>query len=125
MVFGGTENHIVVVDVMQKGITGVNAEKALEDCGIVVNKNRIPYDQKPPSITSGIRLGTNGLAIREMETADMGACVDLIDEVLQGLKQTSDTSYELDPGLQASVEARVRALAKRRPIRSYPAPQED
>jgi len=123
VVFGGTENHIVVVDVMQKGITGVNAEKALEECGIVVNKNRIPYDQNPPSVTSGIRLGTNGLAIRLMEVSDMFACVDLIDEVLRGLKQTSDTSYELDPALQASVEARVRAIAKRCPISSYPAPE--
>jgi glycine hydroxymethyltransferase len=60
VITGGTDNHIVVVDVMQKGITGANAEKALEDCGIVVNKNRIPHDAKPPLVTSGIRLGTNG-----------------------------------------------------------------
>jgi hypothetical protein len=51
-------------------------------------------------------------------------CVGLIDEVLQGLVQTSNKTYELDPALQASVEARVRAIAKRRPISTYPAPTE-
>ncbi len=122
VVFGGTDNHIVVVDVMEKGITGVNAEKALEACGIVVNKNRIPYDQKPPHVTSGIRLGTNGLAIREMEPSDMVECVDLIDEILGALKQVSDREFELDPAFQASIEERVRAITRRRPIRSYPAP---
>jgi glycine hydroxymethyltransferase len=124
VVFGGTDNHIVVVDVLEKGITGVNAEKALEDCGIVVNKNRIPYDQKPPSVTSGIRLGTNGLAIREMEPADMVECVDLIHEVLTSLTQVSEREYELPAVTQQSVEARVRAIAHRRPIRTYPAPAE-
>ena len=124
VVFGGTDNHIVVVDVREKGITGVNAEKALEDCGIVVNKNRIPYDEKPPTITSGIRLGTNGLAIRNMEPADMVECVDLIHEVLSQVEQVSDKEYKLDPALQASVEERVRAIARRRPISTYPAPQE-
>ena len=123
VVFGGTDNHIVVVDVMEKGITGVNAEKALEDCGIVVNKNRIPYDKNPPSVTSGIRLGTNGLAIRNMEPADMVECVDLIHEILSSLEQVSDKEYRLDPDLQSSVEARVRAIAQRRPISTYPAPQ--
>ena len=124
VITGGTDNHIVVVDVREKGITGVNAEKSLEDCGIVVNKNRIPYDEKPPSVTSGIRLGTNGLAIREMEPSDMVECVDLIHEILSGVRQVSDREYELDPELQASAEERVRAIARRRPIPTYPAPQE-
>ena len=124
VVFGGTDNHIVVVDVLEKDITGVNAEKALEACGIVVNKNRIPYDQKPPSITSGIRLGTNGLAIREMEPADMVECVDLVDEILCSLRQVSDREYELDETVRGSIEERVRAIARRRPIRTYPAPSD-
>ncbi|HED65927.1 MAG TPA: serine hydroxymethyltransferase [Planctomycetes bacterium] len=122
VVFGGTDNHIVVVDVAAKGVSGVNAEKALEDCGIVVNKNRIPYDQRPPTVTSGIRLGTNGLAIREMEPADMAECVDLIHEVLQNVSQVSDKEYELEEGFRSSIEERVRAIARRRPIRTYPAP---
>jgi len=122
VITGGTDNHIVVVDVMSKGISGVNAEKALEDCGLVVNKNRIPYDQKPPSITSGIRLGTNGLAIRRMEPADMVECVDLIHEVLASIEQVSDKGYKLAPKLQARVEKSVRQMCQRRPISTYPAP---
>ena len=82
----------------------------------------IPYDQKPPSVTSGIRLGTNGLAIREMEPSDMVECVDLIDEILGALKQVSDREFELDPAFQASIEERVRAITRRRPITTYPAP---
>ena len=122
VITGGTDNHIVVVDVLRRGITGVNAEKALEACGIVVNKNRIPHDQKPPTITSGIRLGTNGLAIREMEPSDMEECVELVEQVLAAVQQVSEREFRLDPGLQSRIEARVRAICARRPIRTYPAP---
>jgi len=122
VITGGTDNHIVVVDVFQRGITGVNAEKALEACGIVVNKNRIPYDQKPPTVTSGIRLGTNGLAIRQMEASDMRECVELVDQVLSAVHQQGEREYRLDPALQARIEARVREICVRRPIRTYPAP---
>jgi glycine hydroxymethyltransferase len=66
---GGTDNHMVLIDVLQAGITGVIAEKALETCNIVVNKNRIPGDTQPPLITSGMRLGTNTLAARGMTPA--------------------------------------------------------
>ncbi len=124
VVFGGTDNHIVVVDMLERGITGVNAEKALEDCGIVVNKNRIPHDQKPPSVTSGIRLGTNGLAIRKMEPWDMPECVALIHEVLTSLEQISDREYILDPDTRRRVQGKVEEIARRRPISTYPAPHE-
>ncbi len=120
VITGGTDNHIVVVDVMEKGITGVNAEKALEDCGIVVNKNRIPFDTKSPFITSGIRLGTNGLAIREMEPADMAECVETIHDVLIHLDQSGDKQYRVDPGAAARAEAEVARLCALRPIRTYP-----
>ncbi|HEX6884920.1 MAG TPA: serine hydroxymethyltransferase [Planctomycetota bacterium] len=122
VITGGTDNHIVVVDVFRRGITGVNAEKALEACGIVVNKNRIPYDQNPPTITSGIRLGTNGLAIRQMEPADMRECVELIDTVLGAVQQVSEREYRLDTGLRLRIEERVRQICLRRPIRTYPMP---
>jgi glycine hydroxymethyltransferase len=121
-VFGGTDNHIVVIDVLEKGITGVNAEKALEDCGIVVNKNRIPYDRKPPTITSGIRLGTNGLAIRGMEPEDMKECVELIHQVLGSLQQIGDKEYRLEAGVQERVRNEVKRIAARRPIQTYPQP---
>ncbi|MEW6074540.1 MAG: serine hydroxymethyltransferase [Planctomycetota bacterium] len=124
VIAGGTDNHIVVVDVLEKGITGVNAEKALEDCGIIVNKNRIPYDRKPPTVTSGIRLGTNGLAIREMKPSDMPECVELIHEVLTAIEQVDDRTYRLDPARRADVQRRVQMIARRRPITTYPAPNE-
>jgi len=122
VITGGTDNHIVVVDVLARGITGVNAEKALEECGIVVNKNRIPGDTRPPTITSGIRLGTNGLAIRQMEPGDMRECVELVDQVLTGLHQVSEREYRLDARLGQRVAGLVGELCARRPIRTYPAP---
>jgi glycine hydroxymethyltransferase len=122
VITGGTDNHIVVVDVFRRGITGVVAEKALEDCGIVVNKNRIPYDKNPPTVTSGIRLGTNGLAIRRMEPSDMTHCVELIEQVLTGVQQVNEREYRLPTELRARVESEVRELCRRRPIGTYPAP---
>jgi glycine hydroxymethyltransferase len=122
VITGGTDNHIVVVDVFQRGITGVNAEKALEECGLVVNKNRIPGDQNPPTVTSGIRLGTNGLAIRQMEPGDMAECVGLIHEVLGAVDQLGPREYRIDPGVKSRVLSRVQGLCARRPITTYPAP---
>jgi len=58
IISGGTDNHLMLVDLTTKGITGKDAEDALEKAGISVNKNAIPYDERPPAITSGIRLGT-------------------------------------------------------------------
>jgi glycine hydroxymethyltransferase len=122
VITGGTDNHIVTVDMISRGVTGVIAEKSLEDCGIVVNKNRIPYDQKPPTVTSGIRLGTNGLAIRKMEPADMVECVELIHRVLSGVKVLGEREYEFPRELFESVNAGVRRICKRRPISTYPPP---
>ena len=121
VITGGTDNHIVVVDVFARGVTGVNAEKALEDCGLIVNKNRIPYDQNPPSITSGIRLGTNSLVIRGMEASDMDACVELVDEVLHSVVNVSEREYRLDQEVRNRIETRVREICARRPISTYPA----
>jgi len=120
VITGGSDNHIVVVDVAEKGITGVNAEKALEDCGIVVNKNRIPFDSRPPTVTSGIRLGTNGMAIREMEPADMVECVDVIDRILTGTEQLADKEYVISAEAKAAADAAVAVLCRRRPITTYP-----
>jgi glycine hydroxymethyltransferase len=120
VITGGSDNHIVVVDVFEKGISGVNAEKALEDCGIVVNKNRIPFDKNPPSVTSGIRLGTNGMAIREMEPADMVTCVNVMHEILTGIEQQDLTTYTVPADTRARAEAAVAELCQRRPITTYP-----
>lgn len=123
VVTGGTDNHIVVVELAREGLTGVIGEKALEDCNIIVNKNRIPGDQRPPQITSGLRLGTNGLAIREMTPADMADCVALIDQVLRAVGPIDARRYRLDESLAQQTREAVREICVRRPIGTYPTPE--
>jgi len=82
IVSGGTENHLMLVDLTPKNITGKDAETALDAAGITCNKNSIPYDQKPPVTTSGIRLGTPIVTTRGMKEAEMKMIGDLICETL-------------------------------------------
>ncbi len=82
IVSGGTENHLMLVDLTPKNITGKDAETALDAAGITVNKNSIPYDQKPPVTTSGIRLGTPIVTTRGMREPEMKVIGDLICEAL-------------------------------------------
>lgn len=82
LVSGGTDNHLILVDVFAKGITGNIAEKALESAGIIVNKNAIPFDVNPPLKPSGIRIGTPALTTRGMGTAEMKTIAGWIDAVL-------------------------------------------
>lgn len=82
LVSGGTDNHIVLVDVFSKGITGKVAEKSLEAAKITVNKNAIPFDKNPPLIASGIRMGTPALTTRGMREPEMRRIADWIAEVL-------------------------------------------
>ncbi len=82
IVSGGTENHLMLVDLTPKNITGKDAETALDAAGITVNKNSIPYDQKPPVTTSGVRLGTPIVTTRGMREAEMKVVGDLICETL-------------------------------------------
>lgn len=120
VITGGTDNHLVVIDVLQKGITGIVAERALEDCCIVVNKNRIPGDQKSPTITSGIRIGTNSLARREMGPGDMLACAQLVHRVLAAVKPKNEREYTIEEMTADGVRADVKELCKRFPIPNYP-----
>jgi len=82
IVSGGTDNHLMLVDLTPKNITGKDAEAALDAAGITVNKNSIPYDQKPPVVTSGIRLGTPIVTTRGMRERDMKIIGDLICDAL-------------------------------------------
>ena len=82
LVSGGTDNHLMLVDVKAKGITGKDAEKVLDDIGITVNKNTIPFDQESPFVTSGIRLGTPAVTTRGYTENDMDTIAELIDEAL-------------------------------------------
>ena len=107
IVSGGTDTHLMLVDVTTKGITGKEAEVALDEAGITVNKNAIPYDEKPPAIASGIRLGTPIVSTRGMRETEMEQIADAIDKVL---------SHPADPAVRKLVRARVRALCGKFPV---------
>ncbi|MFG2298736.1 serine hydroxymethyltransferase [Streptomyces sp. NPDC048603] len=113
---GGTDNHIVLIDTAGVGLTGVIAERALEECGILANRNRIPGDTKPPLVTSGLRLGTNILAQRGMGPEQMRECALLMHTVLEGTTALTDTEYRIDPALVARIREEVRWLCARHPL---------
>jgi glycine hydroxymethyltransferase len=83
LVSGGTDNHLMLVDVFSKGVTGKVAEAALDKAAITVNKNAIPFDQNPPMVASGIRIGTPAVTTRGMREAEMDVIAGLIARVLQ------------------------------------------
>ncbi len=82
LVSGGTDNHLMLVDVFSKGLTGKVAEAALGKAGITVNKNAIPFDQNPPMVASGIRVGTPAVTTRGMRETEMDQIGELIARVL-------------------------------------------
>jgi glycine hydroxymethyltransferase len=120
VVSGGSDNHIVLLDVAARGLTGLIAERALEACNVIVNKNKIPGDKKSTLVTSGIRLGTNSVARRGMGAAEMKECANLIDKVLGSLDVFGDYKYALGSATKESVQDTVRQLCRRFPIPYYP-----
>src|SRR6185295_9229756 len=109
LVSGGTDNHLLVVDVFSKGITGKLAEAALGKAGITVNKNAIPFDQNPPMVASGIRIGTPSVTTRGMREPEMESIGELISRAL--------ATPEDDRAL-AMIHAEVEALCRKFPL--YP-----
>jgi glycine hydroxymethyltransferase len=89
LVSGGTDNHLMLVDVFSKGLTGKVAEAALGKAGITVNKNAIPFDQNPPMVASGIRIGTPAVTSRGMREPEMDLIAGYIAEVLAGPEDNS------------------------------------
>jgi glycine hydroxymethyltransferase len=83
LISGGTDNHMMLIDLRNKGITGKEAENALVKAEITVNKNMVPFDDKSPFVTSGIRIGTPAITTRGLLEEDMEKIVILIDTVLQ------------------------------------------
>ena len=82
LVSGGTDNHLILIDLTDKGITGLDAEQALGQAGIVANKNAVPFDKKGPKITSGLRLGTPALTTRGMKESEIQRIAGLINDIL-------------------------------------------
>jgi glycine hydroxymethyltransferase len=112
LVSGGTDNHLMLVDVFSKGITGKVAEAALGKAGITVNKNAIPFDQNPPMVASGIRVGTPAVTTRGMREPEMDQIGDMIARVLK----TPD-----DDGALGMVRIEVEKLCRKFPL--YPEAQ--
>jgi len=109
LVSGGTENHLMLVDVFSKGVTGKVAEAALGKAGITVNKNAIPFDQNPPMVASGIRIGTPAVTTRGMREAEMDVIADLITRALQTPE---------DDRVLGMIRAEVESLCRKFPL--YP-----
>ena len=107
LVSGGTDNHLMLVDVGVKGLTGKAAEAALDAAGITANKNTIPYDEQRPTVTSGVRIGTPALTTRGMREAEMAAVARLIGRVLDAVD---------DESVRAAVRGDARELAAAFPI---------
>ena len=113
IVSGGTDNHLMLVDLRPKGLTGKATEKALERAHITCNKNAVPFDPEQPAITSGVRLGTPAGTSRGFGEAEFQLIGELIIEVLDGLKTNGDDN---NGAVEAEVRARVKTLTDRFPI---------
>jgi len=115
IVTGGTDSHLMLVDLRPKGVTGKAAEASLERAHITANKNAIPFDPAKPAITSGIRLGSPAATTRGFGTAEFREIGLMINEVLDGLARSNDGGNEL---AEQAVARRVQAMCARFPI--YP-----
>jgi glycine hydroxymethyltransferase len=109
LVSGGTDNHLMLVDVFSKGLTGKVAEAALGKAGITVNKNAIPFDQNPPMVASGIRIGTPAVTSRGMQEPEMDLIAGFIADVLAAPE---------DDAVARGVRDRIEALCRKFPL--YP-----
>ena len=103
LVSGGTDNHLMLIDVKSKGLTGKEAEKMLDDANVTVNKNTIPFETESPFVTSGIRVGTPAVTSRGMKEAEMGEIAAIFETVL--LKKDEEKAKEM-----------VKALTDRFPL---------
>ncbi|MEQ4597503.1 MAG: serine hydroxymethyltransferase, partial [Methylobacteriaceae bacterium] len=110
---GGTDNHLMLVDLQKKGLTGKAAEAALSRADITCNKNGVPFDPQKPTITSGIRLGTPASTTRGFGVAEFKQVGSLIVQVLDGIAEKGDGG---DAAVEAAVKEKVHALTDRFPI---------
>jgi len=110
LVSGGTDNHLVLIDLRNKGLTGREAEALLGEAGITVNKNMVPYDDKSPFVTSGIRIGTPAMTTRGFKEEEFRQVVDWIDQVL---------SHPGDEALRRRIRQEVEALCRQFPLYDF------
>ncbi len=115
----GTDNHMILVNVanLRDGLTGVIAQKCLEECGIIIDRIPLPYDKRPSTITSGIRLGTPIVTKRGMGVDEMDSISALIDAVLKKVKIVSDSECRIDESFKEQTRGQVKDLCSRFPMR--------
>lgn len=107
IISGGTENHLMLIDLRNKNISGKAAENALVKADITLNKNMVPFDDKSPFVTSGIRIGTAAITTRGLKEQDMAEIVELIDEVIMNHENEA---------ILSSVSSRVKVMMKKFPL---------
>jgi len=115
---GGTDNHLMLVDVskFREGLTGQAVQKALEECGVVVDMIWLPYEKKVKGVNSGIRLGTPIVTRNGMGTNQMNSVSGLMDTVIRAVEITSDTEYRIDKSLSNEVRSQAKELCRNFPI---------
>lgn len=104
---GGTDNHLMLINLNNKGVTGKQAEEALDKAGITVNKNGIPFDTQPPTVTGGLRVGTAALTTRGMKEAEMEKIAEWINRIISDIDNAS---------LQQEIRSEVKVLCEKFPI---------
>jgi len=107
IISGGTDNHMILIDLRNKNITGKAAEKALEHADITANKNMVPFDDKSPFVTSGIRFGTPAITTRGLKEAEIIQVAQLIDRVLMAPEDTASLKH---------IKSEVNELMSGRPL---------
>ncbi len=124
---GGTDNHMFLVNLAnfrrnearsgKAGLTGFIAQHCLEDCGVIINMNRLPYDSQNARVTSGMRLGTPIITKNGMGRQEMHTIAQLVDSILTRVEVQGDRQYRLDPGLPCEARKQVQELCTRFPMR--------
>jgi glycine hydroxymethyltransferase len=117
VVTGGTDNHMILVNVtnFKEGLSGTAAQRCLEECSIVVDRARLPYDAMPPDLASGIRLGTPIVTKNGMGDKEMSEASGMIDAILKQLKIISDREYQIDESFREQKRKQVKDLCSRFP----------
>jgi glycine hydroxymethyltransferase len=124
---GGTDNHLLLINIHKTGLTGRQAESALQECQITVNRNSLPRDPNGPWYTSGLRLGTAAVTSLGMAEGEMAEIGSLIADVIKATKQSQDkkdpsknskAKFSIDTNAKPAIQARVKNLMDRFPV--YP-----
>jgi glycine hydroxymethyltransferase len=113
IVSGGTKNHLMLLDLRNKNVTGKVGENLLHDAGITVNKNMVPFDDKSPFVTSGIRIGTPAMTTRGMKESECKTIAELIDRVISSAEKPDSGN------ICQAVREEIRVLCMNNPIEGY------